>query len=237
MYKENVTITSVDVDQNLELRLSNLFKYFQLVGSNHVKKLGASHQDLINHNVLWVVIRMDVKIFRMPKLDEEVVFMTHPGETRSFVFPRHFHVFDKKGNLIISSSSMWALMDKDTRKVVLKPEGLVKIKSESSKYDLPLPDKVVGDAPSKIMTNKVRYTDIDLNGHLNNTSYIEFILNTHKPEFYKENKISSISINYDKEIRSTDEVTLCSNNSNPEIIKGNVGEFTHFAAKLEYIKR
>ena len=47
-----------------------------------------------------------------------------------------FEVYDKKGKLIIAVSSSWALIDKNTRKVVLKPESMVKIKGEKDKNDL-----------------------------------------------------------------------------------------------------
>ena len=52
MYKEKVKITSVDVDSNLEIRLSNLFKHFQEVASNHVDTLKLGHRDLMNQNLL-----------------------------------------------------------------------------------------------------------------------------------------------------------------------------------------
>ncbi len=237
MFKEKIQITSLDVDSNLELKASSLFKYMQLVASNHVGSLGAGHLDLMKHNMLWVVIRMDVKIYRTPKLEEEVLFTTHPGETKSFIFPRFFEIYDKKGNLIIAVSSLWALIDKTTRKVVLKPDGFVKIKAESDKNDLPDPAKIVGEASNLVNTHKARYTDIDLNGHFNNTSYVECILNTHDNDFYKRHRVSSISINYDKEIKDGDEIVLYTNGQSPEIIKGKVNDENRFTAKLEYDER
>ena len=237
MYKEKVQITSLDVDSNLELKLSSLFKLMQLVASNHVGELKAGHLDLMKYNMLWVVIRMDVKIYRTPKLEEELLFTTHPGETKSFIFPRFFEIYDNKGNLIIAVSSLWTLIDKTTRKVVLKPDGFVKIKAEENKDDLPAPEKISGEASNFVGTHKVRYTDIDLNGHFNNTSYIECILNTHDNSFYQKHRISSFLINYDKEIRDGDTIELFSSGGSPEIIKGKVGEENRFTAQIEYEER
>lgn len=237
MYKEKIKISSIDIDQNLELRLSNLFKYFQIVGSNHIEKLGVGHQDLFDHNLLWVVIRLEAKIYRTPKLDEVVTFTTHPGENRSFVFPRFYEVYDSKGKLMVSASSMWALIDKTTRKVVIKPEGIKSIKGEKHKDDIPLPEKVTGEASFLVNKRKTVYSDIDLNGHLNNTKYIEFMLDTHEPDFYKTHRIKSINVNYDKEIKFGDEVSLFSNGKEVEVIKGKVGDVNHFTAEFEYEKR
>ena len=237
MYKQKIHITSLDVDSNLELKVSSLFKLLQLVGSNHVAELKAGHLDLMKYNMLWVVIRMDVKIYRTPKLEEDLLFTTHPGENKSFIFPRYFEIYDKKGELVISVSSLWALIDATTRRVVLKPDGFVKIKAEKDKNDLPDPTKIVGDASNLVNTHKVRYTDIDLNGHFNNTSYIECILNTHENDFYKKHRLSSISINYDREIRDGETIELFSNGNIPEIIKGKVGGENRFTAQIEYEER
>ena len=138
---------------------------------------------------------------------------------------------------MVSASSLWTIIDKTTRHVVMKPEGLAHIPIEHHKDDISLPEKVVGEANNLVDTRKVKYTEIDLNGHLNNTQYVEFLLDTHEPEFYKAHKIKSIIMCYDKEIKGGNIVKLYSNNSNPEIIKGMVGEGVHFSALLNYEKR
>lgn len=238
MYKEKVQITSVDVDQNLELKLSSLFKHMQVVASNHAESIKAGHWELFEHNMLWVVIRMEVKIYKTPKLDDVITIGTHPGENKSFIYPRYFEIYDSKGKLIIAASSMWAIIDKDTRRVVLKPEGIKVIKPEKDKDDLPLPEKVTGEAPHIVDTRKVRYSEIDLNGHLNNTEYIEFMLDTHTPEFYKSHRISEVNINYDKEIKYGDEVILFTDKGDSkEVIKGKVGGVNHFTAQYIYERR
>lgn len=237
MYKEKVQITSVDVDENLEVRLSSLFKFMQAVASNHAEKIKVGHWELFKHNLLWVVIRMEVKIYRTPLLDEVITVTTHPGKTRSFIYPRYFEIFDKDGKLIVAASSLWTMIDKTTRRVVTKPQGLTPIKPEENKHDIPLPEKVVGEANDLVDTRKVRYSEIDLNGHLNNTQYIEFILDTHEPSFYREHRISSINISYEKEIKSEHTVCLYSNNKDKEIVRGNVDGANHFIAELTYEHR
>ena len=235
MFSEKFTINSLDVDQNLELRLPNLFKYMQIVASKHVESVGAGHRDLMSNNYLWVVIRNEVKIFRTPTLDETITVTTHPGQTRSFIFPRYFQIYDEKGNLIISVSGIWAIIDKDTRRVVLKTPYSDKVIAESDPNDFPLPEKVVGEASSLVDNRKVRYSDIDINGHMNNTEYIEFLMDTHGPEFYKTHRVKRININFDKEIKYKEEVQLFTNrNELLEVIKGKVNDENRFTAEIEY---
>ena len=230
-------ITSNDVDQNLELKLSSLFKFLQASASNHAESLDVGHWELFEHNLLWVVLRMEVKIYRTPILDEVITVGTHPGEARSFIYPRFFEVYDSKGKLIIAGSSMWAMIDKNTRHVVVKPQGIKTIPASVDKDDIPLPVKVSGEATIVKDTRRVKYSDIDLNGHLNNTQYVAFLLDTHEPEFYKSHRIAGININFDKEIRSGQVVTLSSNDQDPEVIRGTVGDTEHFSALITYENR
>lgn len=237
MFKEKIQISTSDVDFNSELRLSALFKYMQQVASHHCATLKVGSNELMELGLLWVVIRMSVKITRLPKLDEVVTFTTHPGDTRTFLFPRYFEVYDEKGKLLISVSSLWTIISKETRKVVLKPNGIKPIKGEQNKDDLPLPEKVVGEASSLVDTRKVKYSEIDINRHLNNTKYIEFIEDCHESSFFETHKVISLDINYDKEIKENQVVSLYSNKSEPEIIKGVVEGNNSFTVKLEYSSR
>ena len=237
MYKEKIQVTSNDVDQNLELKLSSLFKFLQEVASNQADSVHAGHWDLFKHNMLWVVLRMDVQIYRTPLLDEMLTVGTHPGEMKSFIYPRLFEVRDSKNNVIIKASSIWTIIDKNTRRVVLKPGELFLVKGSSEKDDLPLPMKVDGKASNLIYQRLVRYSDIDLNGHLNNTQYVSFILDSHDDEFYKHHRPKRIEICYDKEIRMGALVDIYSDNNNPEVIRGDVNGVNHFSAKIEYEER
>ena len=238
MYKEKIKITSIDVDCNFELKLSSLFKIMQEVASNHCESLGASHYDLLKYNLLWVVIRMEVKIYKSIKLDEVVTVTTHAGEQKSFIFPRYFQIYNKNGELLVNVSSIWAVINKDTRRVELRPQGIKATKPEHDKNDMPLPEKVSGSGSVVVDERVVKYSNVDINSHLNNTEYIEFILDTHDLEFYKHHRLCGININYDKEIKYGDNVALLTNKGEiKEIVSGVVNGVNHFTAEVEFEKR
>lgn len=237
MYEKKFQINSNDVDSNLELRLSNLFRYMQDVASEHSAFFHASHSELKELNYAWVVFRFEVRLFKMPKLDEEIIVSTHPGDKRAFMYPRFFEFYDSNRNLIGASSSMWAIIDRSTRKVVISPRGVGEIPGESESNDIPLPDRIKDDADIFLEDRKVRYSEIDLNGHLNNTQYVEYIMDTHEPSFYKSHRIKQINIDYDKEIREGDVISLFTNDEEIEIIKGTSGDTRNFIAKIVYESR
>lgn len=239
MYSEKRKVLTTDIDPNLEIRLSTLTRYMQDIATEHVNKHHFGHDDLVKDNNIWVVVRMEMKINRLPVLDEEITISTHPGETKAFMFPRYFEVYDKHKNLLVSVSSIWVVTNYETRKIVLKPFGDRNLPSETSKDDLPLPEKIKNtDTADKLVDNrKARYSEMDMNGHINNTHYLDYILDTHDFEFYKKHRIVNIKINYEKEVLNNDLIELFSNNSNPEIVIGKITDRPYFYSEIQYVDR
>ena len=236
MLKEKFMVTSNDIDGNLEIKLSSLTRYMQQVATDHASKIGFGHKELGKDRHMWVIIRMQMYIDRLPKLDEEFYISTHPGESKAFLFFRYFQIYDANNKLIACASSSWVVVNYDTRKVVIRPFEKP-LPEEKDKDDIPLPDKVLGEAPQLVDSRKARYSEVDMNGHINNTRYVDYILDLHDTKFFKENRISKILINYDKELKEGDLIKLYSNNDSPEIVVGKVDDQVSFSSRIEYVKR
>ncbi len=238
MYKEKVLVTSIDVDNHLELKISSIFKFLQFVATNHAETIHVGQADTIDKGMCWVVIKMYVEITRLPVLNEEIVVTTHPGQTKGFFFPRYFQIFDKKGNLLINASSMWCLLNIESRKVETHPFNNIKqFKFETSKYDLPIFGRIEDKELSKIENRRVRYNDIDLNGHLNNVKYIEYIIDLHNKEYYDKYRVTNLLVSYEKEIKDGQLVTIYSDNQLEETVKGVVDGTIHFKAVISHKER
>ena len=239
MYSEKYNVISTDVDANLEMRIAVLTRYMQDVATAQVDKLHFGHEDLVKDNNIWVVARMQMKINRLPRLGEEIVIATHPGETKTFMFPRYFMVYDKHKNLLVSVSSIWVVTNYVTRKIVLRPFANRSLPAEFHKDDLSLPERINGieSATQLVDQRKTRYSEMDMNGHINNTHYIDYILDTHNFDFYKRNRITGIEINYEKEILNDSVVDIFTNEENPEIIVGKIDDKASFSARISYEER
>ena len=237
MYEKDYYIGSNDVDQFLELKLPSFFRMMQDVSTEHAEKLGIGKATTIDKGMYWVITRIELDIIRMPKYLETVKLVTYPGDNMRFMFPRYFTLFNQKGDVLIHASSMWMVLDKINHRICLKPFEGTDFPEEHTEGELPLPKKANVSDVEEVEQRKVRYSDIDLNGHLNNTKYIDYIVDIHDSAFYKENRISHFLINYDKELRDNDTLTLLKNNENPECIIGKVGDQTALTVNIQYQKR
>ena len=54
----------------------------------------------------------------------------------------------------------------------------------------------------------VRYSDIDINGHLNNVKYLDFIMDSFSLEEHRSLNVKSIEISYSNESLPGDTITI-----------------------------
>ena len=88
-------------------------------------------------------------------------------------FPRYYRMEDREGRTLLTGSALWALMDRETRRMVFPEDHGVHIDGEQGEKPLPLPaaPKPVRDGERE--TFAVPYSYVDLNGHMNNTRYLD----------------------------------------------------------------
>ena len=64
---------------------------------------------------------------------------------------------------------------------------------------------------------KVGFFDLDVNGHLNNTKYLEWILESYDLKYLKDNEIKKFEINFQLEALYGDEIAVINEEFNEHI--------------------
>jgi len=238
MYTKKYKLMVTDVDPYFDLKMSALLQILQDVATEHAELLNIGKANTIDKNMYWVITRYSLTIHQMPKYLQDIVVETYPGDDMKFIFPRYFNIKDEEENLLITISSSWCVLSKDTHRVSLNPfDGRV-MEGEHTPNEEPLPTKIsVPENLEKVDSRKVRYNDIDLNSHLNNTRYAEFLIDLHDMDFYKDHQISHMEVNFNKEAMLNDRINFYSNNGNPEYLSGRVNDVEIFNAVIKYKQR
>lgn len=237
-FSKEFIVESHDTNPFYELKLTSLLAYFQDTASNHLNSLGID-KSLINDNGLfWIVNRYYVDIKRMPKYYEKIRVVTYPGKDMKWIFPRYFEVIGEDNEVIIKASSTWLVLDYKQHKIALNPFDKDLLIHVDESIDIPLPGKLDYTCQELKEIRRVRYSDLDINMHFNNTKYIEFIVDTNRPEFYKNKSLKSFTINYLNEALADDEISLFTNfEENTEYIDGLCSDKPIFKAKLVFENR
>lgn len=208
MYTKKHYVESSEIDSRFNLKLADLFRIMQDVATEDAERLTIGKADTIDKGYFWVITRYAVTIYKYPKYLETINVSTYPQGKNKFIYPRNYIITSQSGETLITASATWLLIEKATRKIALHVFDDKDVPEEHVEGEEPNAIKVEVVDPTFVEERKVRYSDIDLNGHLNNTRYIEYIVDSLGDEFHKNKVIKHITINYDRELRSGDVVKL-----------------------------
>jgi medium-chain acyl-[acyl-carrier-protein] hydrolase len=160
------------------LAVRSLCDFLQESAGNHIRALGVSVEDLLRRGMTWVLARLRVQIRRLPVNGEQITVRTwHSGIDRLLAL-RDFTVCDAQGQTISSAVSAWLIMDTRSRRPV-RPQGIFNSPNAEGvprafAADL---EKLAGcDEAASELSISVRWSDLDINQHVNNSRYAEWVV-------------------------------------------------------------
>jgi len=166
--------------------------------TRHAEERGFGYSTMTGNKKVWVLTRMNIVIDEYPLNDTEIKLHTWVTDVNKIFTERCFAFEDSEGNYFGYARSVWASIDIETRRPtnVLELKGLVDYVT-----DKPCPIEPATKIPAlkdvEIDTSfLVKYSDIDINKHLNSIKYIEHFVDTFPLELYKEREIHIFEINY-----------------------------------------
>lgn len=232
---EAYKVKSHDTNSNEILSISNLFKLMQETAGIQLKNCRPSYEDLLKENKAFFLSSIRVNIYSPIYAYEEVTVKTWACPSRGFTTTRSFEVY-KGEDLVAEANSLWALVSFSDKKLLRMTE------IDFSNYEPEEP--LVIDQPAKVrIPNElklnlvgeytIRYTDIDINGHMNNTNYPGMFFNClPNPE---TKLVKSVAISYINEAKVGDNVKIYMAKSDGKYFMRSVHEDSRVNAEAEFI--
>ncbi len=194
-------ITSAETDMEARLRPGALINLLIQSASQSADSLGFGYSELREHNLIWVLSRFSVKIFKELKWNDTIEIETWPKDITGLLYLRDFVARDENGEVVAMASSAWLAIDLE-RKRPTKIEGEFSdiFVSLKEKYAYPdPPEKLLPVESGTKFTVVSTYFDIDLNKHVTTTRYFDWMMDTFSPDFHKDHYPQLLSINFVKE--------------------------------------
>ncbi len=203
--EKEYAITYYEQNVKGDLKESALLNFLQDIATISAEKLGFGPSYIFPHNYAWVVLKYHIELYKELKNLEKLIIKTESrGTTKLYAF-RDFELYSADRTLLGRIVSAWVLIDIDSRKIQPMQTALDFVKSfEKRESDLDF-SKI--EQLSNIDCAKefaVRFDDIDVNRHVNNSNYIIWALETLNPDFRFEYSPDSIDIKYKKELKLGD---------------------------------
>lgn len=208
IYQHNYEVNDAAVDCFGRLKTSMLLFYCQDVAGRHCTHLGTDYQALASRNLFWAVIRQKVQITRLPRSGETIRVQTWPMPTTRTCYPRSTVAYDENGEELFRAIGLWVLMDSKTRAMILPGKSGVTVSGLLTGTELSVPGSLSPKGLPLSASRRVTYSDLDRNGHMNNTRYMEWVGDLLPSSFHRDNAPTEFTICYHAEAREGDSLNL-----------------------------
>jgi medium-chain acyl-[acyl-carrier-protein] hydrolase len=237
IWSERFRIKSYDVDFRRRASLESLCRYFLEAAWNHAEALGAGFAELASRNRLWVLSRLLVEVKEYPRWTEPVHLRTWARPAQSLFAMRDFEFQDSSGRPFAGGSSAWLVLDEKRRRPQRLDELLLKVGTAQAHGASRDPQKLNRDPgpdsliparghPEAEINFQARYSDEDLNGHVNSVRYVRWLLDAYPLEWHKEYLADAVELNFLGECKTGDRLKLVTKSRSP-------GQFCHEIFKIE----
>lgn len=232
-------VLTAEVDMFDRLKISALMKRQQEIGELHLIQFGTSSDKMRDEQgFAFIFTKMNIKVTRLPKSKENVILTTWCSGLKGVRFTRNYVLRDELGFVLTEAKAEVTAIDLNTRKIV-RPREINGFEDFLYNEDLentcPYPEKLTFFSESdKTYSRDVRFSDIDFNGHVNNTVYADISFDA-LPIKALENAIKGFEINFINEavLGETVEVSVSSDDDG-WMVSGKTDVHDCFVVKLTF---
>ncbi|MEG1687409.1 MAG: thioesterase, partial [Angelakisella sp.] len=167
-YRCRRVIESAYCDSRGEAKLSQLLAAAQQISQEHCEAAGIGDSFFRNRGLAFLLAKLRFEIITAPHGGQQLELFTQPNLPTRAQYRRVTDFLDDRGALCCKLDSRWVLVDLESRRLLRHPPEDITLPflDVAAMPDLraSLPDTLT---PRESVT--VRYSMIDLNGHMNNT--------------------------------------------------------------------
>ena len=207
IYQKEFTVDTLVTDCFGRLKPSAVLYYVQEMAGQHFDRM-ALDPTPEHKGLMWVIIRHRVQITHLPVKGQTIRLETWPMPTTRVAYPRSVVAYDEEGRELFRSVSLWVLMDRTSRAMVLPGKSGIAVSGILRGNELPSPNSLAPVLCSASANRRVCFTDLDVNDHMNNTRYIEWAADLLPSAFHKDHRLQDVTMCYLGEAREGDEVTI-----------------------------
>ncbi len=171
-------INAGDVCPKGQLSLKKLMLLFQDIALDHYTSRAQTWDELVRKKQAWVLTKIELRIDEMPTLASQIKLSTWSRGTEHFKGYREFELTTGSRKIITANTS-WIYLDLVKKSPVLFNTSEFPNFTSTQNSNFGALDNSWRIKEDSKLTNpfiyKLRYTDYDINNHLNNTVYFELL--------------------------------------------------------------
>ena len=198
-FKEKATITTIS-------------RFLLEAAMIHARERRFGYEQISKDNMAWVLSRLSVQMAAYPAGNQSITVETWIETVSRFFTQRCFRLIDPSEKTIGYARTVWAAVDMQTR----RPIDILTWRPDMAEYvdaEKQCPIERMNKIPAingidSCMEYTVRYSDIDINKHMNSAKYIEHTINVFDLSLFNEKFIHQFEIIFHAEGKFGDKLKL-----------------------------
>lgn len=208
--EEVYPVSMSETDMKYRLKPAALFNFMQDLAAKSIDKIDHefSCDELLRNGRGWFLIRYRVEFDDYPGNMNHVKVKTESRGVHRLNAYRDFECFNEQtGKCFLRATSSWFIVNIDNKSVI-------NIQKEYPEF--PLYEKRENDLELQKLKSiesfdfekvfHVRYDDLDMNGHVNNTVYINWAMEALDFNFRNNYKLKTLDIYFKQEVKYGDDI-------------------------------
>jgi medium-chain acyl-[acyl-carrier-protein] hydrolase len=216
IFESYLRVNACDTDGTGKLRVNSVFNHIQNLAAIHAEGLGAGLEQMLKLGMIWVLSWVKLEFVFFPTFGEPFSAKTWPKCQYKLFSIRDFLFFGKSGDVFCKGTTAWLLVDLKKKKAKSPKSLLESITYQEGEHALSCyPERFLPEPNCRtVFTRQILYSDLDINRHVNNARYIEFLMDCFDAKHHKKHQLKTLTVSFISEAKYGDEVDLCLADSN-----------------------
>ena len=206
---------------NQDIKLAELLAITSDSAVEDYHQRGLTFDFLKERNVAILTSRIAYRFHKMPKCNQIITLKCWEEAPKGLQLTRCYELTDESGEVLVNGFTTWLLVNLENRRI-MKPSAFTY--REQPTFSTPL--KTLDCGKIQIPEN--------LDGHMNNSRYGEYIIDCLPPEF-QTRQITDLRLNYAHEVMLGDKLEIFGNlnaGENRVVVIGKEGDNICFESEL-----
>jgi medium-chain acyl-[acyl-carrier-protein] hydrolase len=190
-------VRSFDIDAYGYLSPARIAGYFQQAASESADALGFGLTDLNRHGLTWVVVRQQWELDEALLLGDELCVETWPSGIERRAALRDFRLL-KEGREVGRAVTSWLVLDMTSRRPVPPSTVLREPFHHRGPHVVPPAVEPISGLSdhSEQRRFEVRYSDIDVNHHVTNASYVGWAIDAIGASTWSDCRLAKFDVQF-----------------------------------------
>lgn len=204
----DITVGPGAADSSGLLGYAEAFGFFQDAAAQHAEIIGVGFHDMMSRSTFWLTVKTKVKFLKRPHIMQRVTVSTWP-EAPGRMRGNRSYLLSEGDEPLIAGKTEWAVINTATGALVPLAGVYPAELTFPHPTACPEPFNRVGESFEGVTpyaSYRVRSTDIDVGGHMNNTAYVRAVMGSLTTREIQALDVASIDVIFRSQCFEGDEL-------------------------------